>query len=769
MSLLFYILNAVSFAVIVFGFIRFFGLRGRSTRKLLALTVCTVISIILVLLSIRSSTANYSGSPLFIEAMQTFSLDADYSYLVSLAPDEGTAVFWLFKAYRVLLFSVAPVIGGAVIYDVLAGLSPELRMFFSGKKNLLVFSQLNTESVTLAENMLKNMDTDSRKAVVFTGCSDVDDELLLRAESIRGICLRDSIYDSRRFSKSGYSMFFLMNMENSGEFDDLANILAMRRLTDTPSVPWNSRNGAEIICFANSNEAAENIRAINSAYVKLGSPGGASLHLVRDNSQTACTLLKEHPLYEALGSSPEAGKPLRVLIIGNNRFSREMFSSVFWCGQVLDHPLHISLAYTPKGIKCDEPEAAKWLNSLNPEIIESCTPGSNCLAVDFNGKSSPEYASIGFIEEDVRNIDITGLLSKERPFYSGSGDAVPLYMYDYFIVMDGDDRANAAIADSLRRALQYLSESSCRQKIIAVAVEDDSFAEILEIKYSALKDGSSAPEMFTFGNLSNRFAWSTVSADGYYSGTENLVFSKEGLRHSLPDVPSTIDALYNDRSRIARDFHLSYKMFSAGCGPVYADTEPEDTLSKKLCYFERIEQYEVLRNNLSWLEHRRWCAFLRTQGFRQPQELYHVLLAVKEGHPEELNDSQLLTCSYKNTSALLHPCLVECSAAPDDSDMLSFVAQLRELEDTRRGISNSSKAYSMKKADAPGGNNAPSLTRSEAYYFLADKRMSFETKTANKEWAALCERFPSLCDCNDPVHQGRYCLCEVLKAASGQN
>jgi len=51
------------------------------------------------------------------------------------------------------------------------------------------------------------------------------------------------------------------------------------------------------------------------------------------------------------------------------------------------------------------------------------------------------------------------------------------------------------------------------------------------------------------------------------------------------------------------------------------------------------------RHRLAWLEHRRWCAFLRTKGF-QKTDAYETYFYA--------------TGSYKHMSLKLHPCLREC-------------------------------------------------------------------------------------------------------------
>lgn len=767
MLFVYILLNAVSFAVVVYGIVNFvLSSRTGSTRRLLGLTISILLAILFVEISVHLANGEGLLAPVLIETMQTFSMDADYSYVIYSGDMFGGNAFdTVLKWYRLLLLSAAPIAGGAVVYDVLAGLSPEFRLFFSRKKKMLVFSQLNEKSLTLAENILNSSNNEAAPAVVFAGCNEnIRDnaELWARAEKIKAVCLDESLANCRGLEHSAFSLYFLMNEHTGGSFDDIENILTLRELTEHDTQVWNKDAGCKIICFSNSKESAENIRAINDTYQKRGAPGRASLHIVRDYSQTSCMLLREHPLYEALGTGAENGRPLRVLILGNNRFSREMFCNVFWCGQILNHPLQLTAAYSPENSGSDVPELAVWLDKLNPEILESCTPGDSCLSVNESGDCAPEYASVAFAELDIRHISMQELLETPVEFYRGSGSAVRLKNYDYFIVMDGDDRENAAMADNLRRALQYLNSKSgsCSSKVIAVAAEDDAFAGILDLKYKTLAENSDSaemPKMYTFGNLSKRFSWSSVSADGYYAGNDSLSIDRNGLIHDLPEFASTMDGIYNDWSRIARDFHLPYKMYSAGCVSEDGMACEGPTVEDRLRYCDAVVSDTALFYSLSWLEHRRWCAFLRTQKFRRPPECCLNSLAL----------------AYKNTLALWHPCLVECSPAPDENDMLERVGILRDELNSSRGIEQKSAEAGMyhglsrmRKADAPDGRNGPSVNAAELYYLLTGSELPSEPRAAEKEWKKLLSEKPEIEKCADERHEGYYNLFSLKNSFS---
>ena len=117
---------------------------------------------------------------------------------------------------------------------------------------------------------------------------------------------------------------------------------------------------------------------------------------------------------------------------------------------------------------------------------------------------------------------------------------------------------------------------------------------------------------------------------------------------------------YKYWASLARAMHQSYKMFATGLitttvfdDPTYR-TPPvgDDPLAPLIRGWETWDEETMakhmrLLHRLSWLEHRRWSAFTRVYGFRNPVE-YRTY--IQEGKSD----------SYKHMELRLHPCLVEC-------------------------------------------------------------------------------------------------------------
>lgn len=163
-----------------------------------------------------------------VSALQSFSLDADYAGFL----EEGKRAFGdtgvaadVYGVINSLLNVIAPIIGGAVIFEILTGMFPRLKVWFHPFSNKFVFSELNDNSITLAENiikeenyrkLLKKGDKFSKPLVIFTDAypdstSEQVSELFERARSMKAICLKTDIkHMSVRYSKMVYHNFHVI-------------------------------------------------------------------------------------------------------------------------------------------------------------------------------------------------------------------------------------------------------------------------------------------------------------------------------------------------------------------------------------------------------------------------------------------------------------------------------------------------------------------------------------------------------------------------------
>ena len=790
-------LNWLSLAVFLGGVIAVCVLRrtARLSSRLLWATAAELFAVMLVEIA-------ESLSPDFpIRTLQAFSLDATYEAMV--APVTAFASSGLnafFHAYRVLLYCLAPVLGGAVIYDVLAGVSPTLKLLFLRRRRLYVFSALNEKSVLLAEDLHRAFveeHTPRHPVIVFTACGEDDGEWKQRAEAIRAICLHEDLFHIRSLRRSRRCSFLLMDMDARGEPDDLRNVSALQRLLDSSPAVWDEKRGCAIYVFSNNSEAAENIRSVKARYDAAAGEERArlSVRVVRDYAQSCCGHLHRHPLFEGL----KEGEALELVLLGWTPFAREMFKTLFWLGQMTEHPLRIAVVSAPGD------GAERALLRACPELLESCTADSPCLRVRAGGDCAAPYASLCFVEADLDGTPMPALLSAERSYqYGETGRRFRLAQARRFFVLLGGDEENIAAAGALRRALthaQLVGDSRADAKI-DVLVENDALRKLAAHRFFPEPDGDAlcAPEVLLFGGLARRFCRDVLALDGL-----RLAEGERAERHALRDVAATKDDIYNDFSRLARAFHLSTKMFCLGAkgGSEY---------EKKLDFQRRLQPYEQPSvERLRWLEHRRWCAFLRAEGFSAPLGLERQLeraamipeadldalrryisgeavdidaltASIEEASGLRLSDwRRLRVYSHKDVPARLHPCLVECLPCNNDpaveKDRLDLVETLRLLvkagqrrekgapktekkppaQAQRRHREAEREPHGLKKYDAPYGEYGPSLDRAETYAYMSDTQPA-ETPPTERQWRELLRRWPELERCRRLGEEGRFCL-----------
>ena len=783
MSLWSLVLSLCSFALFCWGLLRFFLLsrQQRLSRRLLHLTLAVVGAVFLVeWAGLAARGEALFPSEILISTMQVFSLDAGYEALTGgpQATDGALAgpLYW----YRAIVYSVAPIVGGAIIYDVLAGISPDLRLLALRRRRMLIFSQLNERSLLLAEDLLRR-ERGGKTALVFTGWEGEAEgdqaELLARAKDLHAVCLEEELVHCRGFRHSRFCSFFLLSLNKDGVLDDAANLAALEGLLSQDTPAWNRERGCAITLISDDSQVLENVRALKRNYDERVGDKRVTVRLVRDRAMACIRHLDDAPLFRDLETERQS---LDLVLFGKGPFAREMLRTVYWQGQMLDHPLRIALVYPPADRDSGaEPELATALRRFNPELLDACTPGHECLRIRPDRPDcAPVYASLYFVEAEVMTQPMEELLTAPRPCQYGDGGIFPLAQASRFLVMGDSDGDNVALADELRRCLSLLKGSGAfpGKKTVSVLVESSDTRRVVSQRfrdYARLDETRVRPDMLLFGDLEDRYRWENVWMDGEDLARLRERRSQEALLHSLKDVSASRDDLYNDWSRVARAFHMPVKMYCAG-------VREGDELDRKLQYQRALDPLDgPLVDRLRWLEHRRWNAFLRAQGFCRPPRLTEMLSRLRAGELKPEDWRELCFCAYKNIPARLHPCLVECldyNNGPEDKDLLDLVSDLRDLVNTGRqaGQAPASGArrpsppsglrhrevepapLGLKRYDSPYGSNGPRLSGAE----LAElaRRLGLTGETGPD---ALAERFPLLRDCR--AGEDEYFLDMVLQ------
>ncbi len=610
----------------------------------------------------------------FLSTLQTFSLDENYESCVLIGKlmmralaGEGSSLVGLYGVYLSVLNVLAPVAGGAIIFDILSSIFPMMRLFFANIafwNTKYYFSELNESALALACSICETEKTFFKKPVViFTEAhsgkdSDNGADLIYKAKLLGAICVPDDIINisKNRFGARKYILIADDETKNLQSFTGLASERSYKCLKNS-----------EVYLFSRDDmymPVEEQVRVFLRD--KLSDKEFPIIVPVQSDRNLATNLIDDLPLYEPVIDKKKDKNGIRdltVTIFGAGKVGMEMFMASYWSGQMLDVCLNINV------VSLESKE--KFYGSLdyiNPEIRKSAMAGSEILRCNGKGDYSEPYCSINYFSADVSAKHMSDILSSKTE----SGDT--LYKTDYFIVCLGADETNIAVANKLSQTMgaRHLSDSEDAKTVIAYVVRDSELCEMLNVKNNhdfSLADGADL-YMYAFGSLNEVYSTRNIFMRDFelkaVYGRGASVDSEKYKKELSKIHKSRAKDDYSYWSHLARSRHVKYKIFSGGLltksifdrkasGEVYNEKEIEKEKNDRfLEMVNATEKYKSLIygsdcdlkliHRLAWLEHRRWCAFLRVRGFCSTDKYTEYY--------ERMN-------SHKNMPLKLHPCLVE--------------------------------------------------------------------------------------------------------------
>ena len=604
--------------------------------------------------------------------LQTFSMDEDYSeYIINgklmLCKIFGENTIWknIYGIYASVLNFIAPIAGGAIIFEILASVFPKIRLYISMLavwREKYYFSELNEASLSLAKSVCNaSTGAKTRPVIVFTDAyidnsKEKDSEMLLEAKSMGAICVRDDLTHIKK-SKFGSRRIFLVDETESGNLKTLTNLA-------------NKNNSfflknAKVYLFTNDNTYVQVERQVcdklKSSY-NFSEQELPTLEPIQSYRNLIYNLLVDIPLFDPLigkEKKSDGTQDLTVTILGTGHIGIEMFLAAYWFGQILDCNLKFN-------ILSQETEEAFWnkIDYINPEIKHTTIMNDPILRVNKKGDYAPVYCNVNYVQCDVKSSAFVDCLTD----YSNKNNILGT---DYFLVSIGSDEDNISVANTIKKYIgqHHISTNSSRKTIVAYVVYDSELSKALN-----------RTNLFcSFGKTADILMRAVGSRDEVYG--ERNVFLKEYeplakkvreaylSAHGLEPTPqqhknNVIDD-YNRWADLSRGMHLKYKMFSMGViNTSLFDFKSIENYKEAICslldkYIEIASPKTEIRNmhdvnapiallhKMAWLEHRRWNAFTRVMGFRHTNDYDVYAVPGKSG-------------SYKQMDIKLHPCLVEC-------------------------------------------------------------------------------------------------------------
>ena len=368
---------------------------------------------------------------------------------------------------------------------------------------------------------------------------------------------------------------------------------------------------------------------VNNIYSRSPECYSAMLRVIRDYKNTAVNLMREVPLFLPLMLRNET-KPehLYVTILGGGALARESFKTVYWCGQMPGVTLHVTVLTDNADQFTDE------LNKTCPELLMSCKEITDILKVyEGREKYNPPY----ICAPDIRNIKD---VRKTEDYPEGV-----LEKTDYYIIALGSDELDSEMTRLLSDKLAKMSlKKECPERCFIVpAVFNNDLAEALAERAPDRKKGGHF--IIPFAVFDQRFSCKNVfmtSSEEDADAAQEVYTRKHQLEMQKDE--------YSHWANLARAIHAPYKLFSYGLlelinspeETVITD-EPEEIYRVK----EGASLNDIPEPSQAYCEHRRWNAFMRSQGFTCPDK-------------DEFAAYFELTSSHKNIPLKLHPCIVEC-------------------------------------------------------------------------------------------------------------
>ena len=633
-----------------------------------------------------SEYARLSGFQVILDSvvhgLQSFSMDEDYTMYLFAVQDMCLELFrlpWTAKLAGMVSAVqnvLAPVAGGAVLLDILANIFPAVKLALKkgiGFYNFFVFSELNEDAVCLAEDILRDGNykkilaangQGGRPVILFTddypdAGEEAQTELRQRANALGAVCVKTDLL-SLNLKRAGSIYYFLIDTDRMENLSTLAALAEGKPRWRTRS--QEEQNGktaaAFLYVFTEGGENGAYIRELrkkNRERLR-----DVVVREVQDYRNMVMNLLYDIPLYapflagETAGSGTDAEprpeeegvipgeKRLTVTIFGSGKIGEEAFRNVYWYGQMYGWALEIHVA--GRHVR----ELKQDLMRHYGELMGTCAVDGGAADQELlkvwpecsgRTETNPPYAGVRFLDYDVERGDFFTVC------------APLLKRTHYFVVALGSDRKNMEISGELNRwlAKQRLGRQCGFTPVIACAVFDAGLGHIVSNEGQSGEGGW----IFPFGSHESRFCCRNVFLSDF---TEQSLASGEIYDKQRQEKDA--DDEYKTLSSVARVAHASYKYFSEG-KLTSVSREGGRLILRPAADIRGTKAGEILTGwlkdpevseRLAWMEHRRWNAYIRAQGYTRPASESQLAAIYRHGETG---------MNPKRVDLKIHPCLVE--------------------------------------------------------------------------------------------------------------
>jgi serine/threonine protein kinase len=307
----------------------------------------------------------------------------------------------------------------------------------------------------------------------------------------------------------------------------------------------------------------------------------------------AYNLLQKYPLFDYQMENPEGKSELHVAIIGKHVMRKDMLSAVISIGQMLEQTLTVELVADDAEQFWDDYLSA----SQNPALAKAVT-------WEVNGQSRSEEIDKGLVSRSLAHLKI----------YTDTG-YIPQAGY-YILLEEDETKLRKWLGDI--EDLVKIEEPDAKRKVFVGILQNEFINEREFSKHSSVSD------TVTGSRTDSRIDTYIISSDAFTESYSEQMFSEKiyqmglmchtyyanGMEQGAMVDMEEMDRqfrkdVYNITSSERCALHGIYKMASIGIDR----KQP----GRSLGYFRMIRQPQVLEE-LAWLEHMSWTAYMLTSG-----------------------------------------------------------------------------------------------------------------------------------------------------------
>lgn len=509
----------------------------------------------------------------------------------------------IYYCYSATIFVAAPLMAMSVILSFIKGVRSLFRYYVvNAGKNIVVFSELNEQSLVLAKDILRHDKDDDKKSrrsvVVFTGVTKkIDSVLLESAENLGAVCFRKDITLIRlkaHNKKLTRKLYFISENEEKNLNKGLT---VLKTCLETPAL---DQDATKIFIFST---AAETSILLDNVPTE---GHNVFFRRVDVSRNLAYDFMWKRNIFEgARVADPKGEKPkeINVAIVGFGAYGREMLKAFCWMGQMPGYEVNAVVFDKDK-------DTESKMKALAPFFVNGFVSDSQELNV-------PHYTVSFACGDDVKTYDFLQKVKEkndEKPF-------------THVIVSLGDDRLNVRTAIQLRSFLcrekikkdvaerdpekdVVVNTENHLAKIYAVVFDDEQYAVVnnglkgiadekkkVWIDKSGVKnveEGQTDYEITFIGNLSAVYSVENV---------EQLVFERLAWEKHQAYGGGRKEFNQNEYNRLSSGASRMFEAYRDGTDGKEAVWTSEGTDEKR----KKEEQNRI--------EHRRWWVYMAAEGF----------------------------------------------------------------------------------------------------------------------------------------------------------